>query len=155
LTIRGAIADASRYGFLTDIHVHSPVNKKNSRSVNNNARKSVYARDSAQKILSNNRTLRKVCDVLILDYGITTMFTNTQWSVSGIKIAHACLLTYLDHPLGGDMIFSLHLSLSCISRLISSPFNPISSSMIAFNVLIGRPLFLVFSGSQNRSLVAG
>jgi len=32
----------------------------------------------------------KVCDVLILDYGITTMFTNTQLSVSGIKIALAC-----------------------------------------------------------------
>jgi len=30
-----------------------------------------------------------VCDVLILDYGITTMFANTQWSVSGINITHA------------------------------------------------------------------
>jgi len=31
-----------------------------------------------------------VHDVLILDYGITTMFANNQCSVSGIKIAHVC-----------------------------------------------------------------
>jgi len=31
----------------------------------------------------------KVRNVLILDYGITTMFANNQWSVSRIKIAHA------------------------------------------------------------------
>jgi len=29
-------------------------------------------------------------DVLNLDYEITTMLANNQWSVSGIKIAHGC-----------------------------------------------------------------
>jgi len=27
--------------------------------------------------------------MLIVDYRLTTMFANTPWSVSGIKIAHA------------------------------------------------------------------
>jgi len=62
----------------------SPVNKKNSRRVNNNA--CVYAR--CIKFFKQSRSCEsfKVRNVLILDYRITTMFANTQWSVSGIKI---------------------------------------------------------------------
>jgi len=48
--------------------------------------------NSAQKIFQTITLLGKVRGVLILDYGITTMFANTQWFVSGINLNCYCFM---------------------------------------------------------------